>query len=71
MVRRRLNDKKYIKMPEVWEAIRGGTGKLWRACLGRNPGARKGDGLAGYEEGVKIKELSPILMPRLKDLYLD
>lgn len=45
-------------------------GKLWRKCLGRIPGARKGGGLAGYErvavqeekkekgteEGVKIKD---------------
>ena len=33
-------------------------GRLWRIHLGRNPGARKGDGLAGHEEGVIIEELS-------------
>lgn len=26
-------------------------GKLWRTCHGRNPGTRKSDGSAGYEEG--------------------
>ena len=45
-----LNDKEYIKKPEVWEAISIGMGKLWRTCLGRKPGVRKGGGSAGYEE---------------------
>ena len=36
-----LNDKKYIKKPEEWEAIRELMGKLWKTCVGRNPGVRK------------------------------
>ena len=45
-----LNDKTLIKRPEEWEAIREGMGKLWRICLGRNSGARKGGWSAGHEE---------------------
>ena len=29
----------------MWEAIRVGMGKVWRTCLGRKPGVRKGIGL--------------------------
>ena len=45
------NDKEYVKKSEVWEVIRKGMGKLWRTCPGGNPGARKGNGSAGHEEG--------------------
>ena len=45
-----LNDEKYIKNVEVWEAIRVGMGKVWRTCLGRNPGVRKGIRTGGHEE---------------------
>ena len=37
-----LNDKRYIKNLEEREEIRGGMGRLWRTCLGRKPGVRKG-----------------------------
>ena len=61
-----LNDKKYIKKPEMWEVIRGGMGKLWRICLGRNPGVRKGDEPADHEEvwieGEDIKP-GPLFTP--------
>ena len=46
-----LNDKDLIIRPEVWEAIRGGMGKLWTTCLGRNLGVRKGVRSEGHEEG--------------------
>ena len=46
-----LNDGRYIRNVGVREAIRGGMGKLWRACLGRNPGVRKGSWSEGHEEG--------------------
>lgn len=45
-------------------------GKLRRACLWRNPGARKGDEPAGHEESssprpeervLKIQDLDPLL----------
>ena len=45
-----LNDEKYIKKPEVWEAIRGGIGKLRRTRLGRNPGPRKVAGRQAVED---------------------
>ena len=47
-----------INKPEVWEAIREGMGKLWRICLGRNSGVRKGGWSVGYEEssGPRIEE---------------
>ena len=31
-----LNDERYIKNVEVWEAVRVGMGKLWRTWLGGN-----------------------------------
>ena len=45
-----LNDERYIKNVEVWETIRGGVGKVWRTCLGRKPGVRKGIRTGGHEE---------------------
>ena len=69
-----LNDERYIKNVEEWEAIRGGMGKVWRTWLRRKPGARKGIRTGGHEEssgprieerrGVKIEELSPLLTPK-------
>ena len=64
-----LNDKTLIKKREVWEAIRGGMGALWKTCLGRNPVARKGGRFVGHGEssdqrrgirGGKDVELSPL-----------
>ena len=47
-----LNDKRYIKNVEVWEAVRVGMGKLWRTWLRRKPGVRKGIRSGGHEESV-------------------
>ena len=44
-----LNDKRYIKNVEVWEAIRGGMGKIWRTWLGRKTGVGKGVRSGGHE----------------------
>ena len=53
-----LNDKRYIKNVEVWEAIRGGMDKVWRTCLGRRPGVGKGIRSWGHEEssGPELKK---------------
>ena len=53
-----LNDERYVRNVEVWEAIRGGVGKLWRTCLGWKPGVRKGGRSEGHEEssGPRIEE---------------
>ena len=55
-------------------------GKVWRTCLGRKLGVRKGGRSEGHEEssgprieerrwgrrGVKIEELSPLLTPKIQ-----
>lgn len=55
--RYRVNDERYIKKPGACGAMRGETGKPWIIYLGSNPGVRKVDRSACYEEnsGSKIE----------------